>query len=127
MELIAAVSILALLEYMVFGALVGIQRTRTGIEAPATTGDPIFERYYRVHLNTLEALIIFLPGLWLFGRYVSAPIGSLLGLVFIVGRALYLRGYVADPARRRTGALISFAVNAILLIGGLLGSLAAWF
>jgi uncharacterized MAPEG superfamily protein len=127
MELIAAVSILALLEYMVFGALVGIQRTRTGIEAPATTGDPIFERYYRVHLNTLEALIIFLPGLWLFGRYVSAPIGTLLGLVFIVGRALYLRGYVADPARRRTGALISFAVNAILLIGGLLGSLAAWF
>jgi uncharacterized MAPEG superfamily protein len=127
MELIAVVTILALLEYTVFGVLVGLQRTRSGVEAPATTGDPVFERYFRVHMNTLEALVVFLPALWLFGRFVHAYAGVLLGLLFIAGRALYLRGYVADPAKRRTGALITMLTNVILLIGGLLGALAAWF
>ncbi len=127
MELIAVVATLALLEFMIFGVLVGLQRTRTGVEAPATTGHPVFERYFRVQMNTLEALVIFLPALWMFGRYVHAYLGALLGLLFIVGRALYLRGYVEDPAKRRTGALITAAVNAILLIGGLIGALVAWF
>jgi uncharacterized MAPEG superfamily protein len=127
MELIAVVTILALIEYTVFATLVGVQRNRTGVAAPATTGNPIFERYFRVHQNTLEALVVFLPALWLFGRFVSAPIGALLGLVFIAGRAIYLRAYVADPARRGTGALITASTNAILLLGGLVGALVAWF
>jgi uncharacterized MAPEG superfamily protein len=127
MELIAVVASLALLEFTIFGVLVGLQRARTGVEAPATTGHPIFERYFRVQMNTLEALVIFLPALWMFGRYVHAYLGALLGLLFILGRALYLRGYVADPAKRRPGALITTAVNAILLIGGLIGALIAWF
>jgi uncharacterized MAPEG superfamily protein len=127
MELIAIVTILALIEYFAFGALVGAQRGRTGIEAPATTGDPTFERYFRVHQNTLEQLILFLPALWFFGRFVSAPIGALLGLVFIAGRVIYLRGYVADPKGRAPGALITAAVNAILLVGALIGAVVAWF
>lgn len=125
MEWIAAVTALALLEYLAFGVLVGLQRTRTGVEAPATTGHPIFERYFRVHQNTLEQLIVFIPALWMFARYVHPPIGALLGLAWIVGRAVYLRGYVEDPAKRSTGFLISFGANAVLLIGGLIGALVA--
>jgi uncharacterized MAPEG superfamily protein len=127
MELIAVVTILALLEYTVFGALVGVHRNRSGVQAPAISGEAIFERHFRVHQNTLEQLIVFIPALWIFGRFVSAPIGALLGLLFIVGRAIYQRGYVADPAKRSTGALVTFATNAILLLGGLVGALVAWF
>ncbi len=107
MELIAIVSVLALLEYMIVSVLVGRARGKYGVEAPAISGNEIFERYFRVQQNTLEQLIIFIPALFLFGRYVSAPIGAALGLIFIVGRLLYLRGYVKDPAKRGLGAMIS--------------------
>jgi uncharacterized MAPEG superfamily protein len=127
MELIACVTALALIEYVVFGLLVGQQRIRSGIQAPATTGDPVFERYFRVHQNTLEQLIVFIPALWLFGRYVSPAIGALLGLVFVVSRVLYLRGYVREPGKRALGVAIGAPVNLILLIGGLIGALVAWF
>ena len=117
--LIAAV---ALLEYWYFGFQVGRARGKYGVAAPAVTGDPIFERYHRVHQNTLENLVIFLPGLWLFATYVSEPIAALLGVVFIVGRAVYARLYVQEPARRITGVLMSIPIGLILLIGGTIGA-----
>ena len=112
MELVALVSVLSLLEYMAFGILVGRQRGRAGIEAPAITGDPVFERYMRVHQNTMENLVVFLPAMWLFGLYVNAPIAALLGLVFIAGRFIYLRGYVEEPRKRSTGVLVSVGAQA---------------
>jgi len=92
-------------------------------EPPAVAGHPIFERYHRVHQNTLENLVIFLPGLWLFATYVSAQIAAVLGAVFVVGRAVYARLYVKDPPRRGPGVMLSFPVAMILLIGGTLGAL----
>jgi glutathione S-transferase len=115
------ITIGALIEYMVLGALVGRMREKTGIAAPATTGDPIFERYFRVHQNTLEALVIFIPGLWLFAQYVSLTAAILLGVVFIGARAYYAVSYIRDPAARTIGAIVTFAVNAILVVGSLLG------
>ena len=126
MELVALVLALALIEYFVFGLLVGRARGQYGVEAPATTGHPVFERYHRVHQNTLEQLAIFIPALWMFGFYVSAPIATLLGLVFIAGRVIYLRGYVEDPKKRSTGTLITLFAQAILLLGGGVGALLAW-
>jgi uncharacterized MAPEG superfamily protein len=126
MEPVAIVLALALIEYFVFGLLVGRARGQYGVEAPATTGHPIFERYHRVHQNTLEQLAIFVPALWMFGVYVSAPIAALLGLVFIVGRFVYLRGYVEDPKKRSTGTLITLIAQAILLVGGGVGALVSW-
>ena len=64
---LALVTVLALIEYMILGVMVGQARGRYKIEAPATTGDPMFERYFRVHQNTLESLIVFLPALWICG------------------------------------------------------------
>jgi uncharacterized membrane protein YecN with MAPEG domain len=124
MELVAIVAALALLEYAYFGAQVSRARGRHGVKAPATTGHELFDRHYRVQQNTAEQLVMFLPALYLFAVYVSAPIAALLGLAFVVGRALYARGYVADPERRGTGFIIGFAASAVLLLGGLAG--AAW-
>jgi len=92
MALIGIVIGLALLEYFATVFLCAKARARYGITAPATTGDPTFERYFRVQQNTVEQLIIFLPAILLFGTYVNQPIGAGLGLVFILGRGLYARG-----------------------------------
>jgi glutathione S-transferase len=125
MELVAIVAALALIEYSVFGLQTGQARGRYGVKAPATTGNEIFERHYRVQQNTVEQLVVFLPSLYLFAAYVSAPVAAALGVVFIVGRALYARGYVAEPGRRSLGFGIGFAASNVLLLGGLLGALFA--
>jgi uncharacterized membrane protein YecN with MAPEG domain len=122
MEFVVLVTAAALLEYVYFGFQVGMARTKYGVDAPAVSGDAIFERYHRVHQNTLENLVIFLPGLWLFATYVNEMTAALLGVVFIVGRAVYARLYVQDPPRRSAGVMMSFPIGLILLIGGTIGA-----
>ena len=126
MNWVAILTVLALVEYGVLGALVGRARVKYGVEAPATTGNPIFERYFRVHQNTLEALIVFIPSLWIFAVFVNPIAAAALGLLFIVARIFYARGYVEDPEKRALGAGVTFAVNGILLLGGLVGILWRW-
>jgi glutathione S-transferase len=122
-ELAAIVGALALLEYLVFVMLCGHARGHFGVAAPATSGNTTFERYFRVQMNTAEQLVIFLPGLALFAFYASAPVAAALGMVFIVGRALYARGYLVDPARRGPGFALTLFANVVLLVGGLVGAL----
>jgi len=121
---LALVTVLALIEYMILGVMVGQARGRYKIEAPATTGDPMFERYFRVHQNTLESLIVFLPALWICGITVSGRGAALIGLVYIVARVVYVRGYLADPKGRAAGAMMTFAASALLIIGSLVGIIA---
>jgi len=123
MDSTAIVTALALIQYIVLSIRVGQARGQYGVEAPATTGHPVFERQFRVHQNTLEQLIIFIPALWLFAYYVSNRLGALLGLAFIAGRALYASGYVADPKQRSTGFGVSMVSALLLLAGGLIGAL----
>jgi glutathione S-transferase len=118
---IALVVLLSLLEFMVFGILVGRARARYKIVAPATSGDPVFERTFRVHYNTLEMLVVFIPAIWLFGMYLNPRWGAIIGAVFLVGRALYAAGYIRAPEKRELGAALSFAAVIILLIGAVVG------
>ena len=127
MDLAAIITVLALIEFIVLGVRVGQARGQYGVEAPATAGHPVFERHFRVHQNTLEQLIVFVPALWLFAYYVSSGFAAVFGLVFIVGRALYARGYVADPKQRETGFVLSLVGSAVLLLGGLLGAVVHLF
>lgn len=115
------VTVAALLEYMVFGELVARARVKYKVEAPATTGDPIFERYFRVQQNTLESLVVFIPSMWLFAQYVNLAAAVVLGALFIVARIVYAAGYVKDPGKRGPGAVMTAALNGILLIGSLIG------
>jgi uncharacterized membrane protein YecN with MAPEG domain len=125
MELVAIVIVLALFEYLYIAFQVGAGRGKYDVPAPAISGHPTFERLYRVQMNTLEQLIVFLPGMWFFGLYVSAPIAAALGLVFIVGRAVYLTSYVKDPEKRSVGFMLTFVSNVILLLGALIGAILA--
>jgi glutathione S-transferase len=124
MALVHVIIGLALVEFFMFGALVGRARGKFKVDAPATTGHPVFERYYRVHYNTLEQLVMFIPGMLLFGTYVSPLWAAILGVVFILGRIVYLRGYVEEPRKRGTGFGISMLPTVVLLLGGT--GAAAW-
>jgi uncharacterized MAPEG superfamily protein len=119
----AIVIIVAVIKYMVFGYLVGQARGRYGVKAPATTGHEIFERYFRVQQNTLETLVMFIPGISLFALFVNPNWAAGIGLVYVVGRIIYCRSYVADPSKRSTGFLLSVLPIMVLLIGGLYGAI----
>ena len=125
MEYVYIVVVLALIEYAVLGGMVGYARGKYGIKAPAITGNENFERIFRTHQNTLEGLVVFVPTLWIFGRFVDPTIGAGLGLVWIVGRALYARGYIAGAEKRGPGAMICGLINIALLLGCLYGLIRA--
>lgn len=121
MELVYFTMLLALLEYIGMGWLVGRARAKYGIAAPAMTGHPDFERTNRVHVNTLENLIIFLPAVWIFATYVSVRWAAVLGFVFVAARAVYAAGYLKAAERRGVGAGVTGIVVVVLVVGGLIG------
>ena len=93
-HLTALVTCLAILAYFLISFRVAKARETYGIKAPAVSGNPDFERIYRVQMNTLEWMPVFLPALWLFAIYVSDAIAAALGVVWIIGRILYM---IATP------------------------------
>jgi uncharacterized MAPEG superfamily protein len=123
MEPVVIVILVALAEYMVFSGLVGRTRAKYGIAAPAITGHGVFERTFRVHQNSLENLIVFVPAVWIFGAYVSPPWAAGVGVVYIVARAIYAQGYIAAAEKRGVGSGITGVVLMVLVIGGLVGAI----
>jgi hypothetical protein len=127
MAYVTIIAMLALIEYFYFGAEVGRARVRTGIEAPAITGDPSFERVYRAHQNTLEQLVVFLPALFASGYFVGEIYAVAAGVVFLIGRAIYFRSYTAAAEKRGIGFGITALANIALVLGGLVGALLTLF
>jgi uncharacterized membrane protein YecN with MAPEG domain len=118
--LVAIVTLLALLLYFFMGIRVAQGRSKYNIEAPATTGDPNFERDYRIQMNTLEWLPLFLASLWLFAIYWNADrIAAAIGLVWIIGRYLYMTGYAKAAKDRELGFQIQALATGVLLFGAL--------
>src|ERR1700754_2105371 len=115
----ALVTLLIALVYFGMALKVAKTHARTGILAPTMTGDPVLERTYRAHVNTLEWMPIALPSMWLFAIYWSPAIAAILGLVWIVGRMTYFYGYVADPKKRFPGFFIQSLAAFAMLLGAL--------
>jgi glutathione S-transferase len=125
MPFVHIVIALALVEFLYFSFEVGKARERYQIAAPATSGNEMFERYFRVHMNTLEQLVIFIPAILVFSHYFSPYVAAALGAVFIIGRLVYLTAYVKNPAKRSLGFMLSALPTMVLLFGGLFGAVRA--
>jgi glutathione S-transferase len=110
------VDIVAMLQYLTFGTLVGSARGRYGIRGPATTGSEPFERVYRVQMNTLELLVALIPVMYAAARYWPAHYVAALGAVYLIGRTIYAFAYVKNPQSRHLGfALSIFPILALAL------------
>ena len=119
----AIVTILALLVYFYMGFQVGGMRGKHGIKAPAMTGHPEMDRAVRVHMNTLEQLVVFLPLLWIataFFHWVGW-LPAVIGLVWVIGRLMYMQSYMADPDKRGTGFGITALSQLVLLVLAIVG------
>lgn len=127
MAAVTVIAMLALVEYLYFMVEVGRARGRSGLQAPAVVGDPQFERVFRVQQNTVEQLVVFLPALFAAGCFVHELYAVAAGFAFLVGRALYFRTYVADPAKRGPGMIVTLAANLVLVVGALIGALLVAF
>ena len=117
----ALVTCLSIALYFFTSLRVSRARAAFGIKPPAISGDPGFERVFRVQMNTLEWMPIFLPSVWLFAIYISDPIAALIGLIWIVGRILYMTGYSQAPEKRRRGFGIQATAAVALWAGAVFG------
>ena len=117
----ALVTCLAISLYFFTSIRVSQARATFGIKVPSITGNPDFERVFRVQMNTLEWMPIFLPSLWLFAIYVSDSIAAAIGLVWIGGRVLYMTGYSQAAERRGRGFGIQAMATGLLWVGALGG------
>jgi glutathione S-transferase len=115
----ALVTCLAIALYFFTSIRVAKARQAFGIKVPAITGNPDFERVFRVQMNTLEWLPIFLPSLWLFAIYISDPVAAAIGVVWIAGRALYMTGYSQAAEKRGRGFGIQAMATGVLWLGAL--------
>ena len=122
MHYVHIVALLAVIQYFFFGVLVGKARGQYGVKAPAVTGNEHFERAFRVQMNTLEQLAAFLPSLLIAAQYWSGVMVSGIGAVYLVGRVLYQRAYVADPRKRQLGFILTALPTAVLMAMGLAGA-----
>ena len=120
MQLVAIVIVLALLQYLYFGITVGMARGKYNVPAPATSGDPTWERMNRVHQNTTEQLILFIPAIVIFGTYANPMWAAILGVIWIIGRFIYRQSYIKDPSSRSLGFALTGLPSMIMLIGGLI-------
>jgi glutathione S-transferase len=115
----ALVTCLALLLYFFTSIRVSKARVAFGIKHPAISGNPDFERVFRVQMNTLEWLPVFLPSLWLFAIYISDGWAAVLGLVWIAGRILFMIGYTQATEKRGPGFAVQAVATIILWVGAL--------
>ena len=116
LPLTSLITLAAIILFFVMGLRVAKARGTYNVPAPATSGDPIFERHFRVQMNTLEWLAMFLPALWLGAIWHSDGVAAGLGLVWIIGRIMYMLAYVADPKTRSLGFVVQMLATFSLIL-----------
>ncbi|NII54492.1 MAPEG family protein [Luteibacter sp. SG786] len=115
-QLPAVVTLLTLLLMFATVWMVGRARERYGIKAPSISGDPAFERAWRVQMNTLENAVMFIPALWLAAQYVDPLWAGIAGLVWLAGRVWYAVAYLRDASRRGPGYIVSMLAWLVLML-----------
>lgn len=115
------VSLFIILQYWFFSMMVGAYRQKTGIKAPATSGNFKFQCAYRIQLNTLEQLPLVLPLMYICASVYRIDIAAIFGAFFFIGRILYAISYMKDPTKRGMGMMIGFLGQISLLVCCIIG------
>lgn len=123
MDYVYLVILLALLQFIFFTFRTGAARGKYGVEAPKTQGNEIWERIYRVQQNSMEQLVIFIPGMLAFAHYVSPKWAVLLGVLYLLGRQIFSYLYITNPKKRGPGVALSLLSNMVLVVGALVGGI----
>jgi glutathione S-transferase len=97
---------------------VGKARAKYEVKAPATTGHEMFDRVYRVQMNTLESAMLMLPSMWVYAALIGDLGAGIAGAIWIAGRIWYALAYQKDPAKRGPGFGIAFLAIAGMWAGG---------
>jgi uncharacterized MAPEG superfamily protein len=116
---VALVTLLILIQYLIFMMQVGAARGKGKVQAPAVTGEEAYERASRVQMNTIEQMVVTLPAMWLVANFFRADVAAVLGVLFLIGRFIYSAAYRKDPASRGLGFLVGFIANIALILCGL--------
>ena len=124
--LTAAVTLLAVLILLAFAIGVARTRRRVNIYPPAMMGAPELERALRIHGNTVEQIVIFLPALWLAALYFQGWAPPVIGLVWCLGRIIYAIGYSRDANARFPGFFLTIFPTLILVVLAIIGIVKAW-
>jgi uncharacterized membrane protein YecN with MAPEG domain len=120
--LAGAVTLLAIFVTMTLGGRVGYMRGKYKIDAPATVGHPNFERAFRIHSNTVENLILFIPLLWVASVFYGGTIPFWLGIAWVVSRLIYAWGYSQQNTQMRgPGMVLGFLALIGLLVLSAIG------
>jgi len=108
---------------LMFWTAIGVGRARVKYEvkAPATSGNDMFDRAYRVQMNTMESALMMLPALWVYAAFIGDTGAAAMGLAWIAGRIWYALAYQKDPAKRGGGFSLALLAVAGLWAGGLWG------
>jgi uncharacterized MAPEG superfamily protein len=118
------VTLLAAVQLVVFGVLVGVRAANMGSLHPPP---PAIRSSSAItaQMNTVESLLVFFPGLWIAAKYWSPPYAAILGAVYLVGRFIYLTAYVKDPKKRSVGFALTMLPTLALVVAGLIGAIHA--
>ena len=100
---------------------VGRARATYDVKAPATSGHEMFDRAYRVQMNTMESALMMLPALWVYAAFIGDTGAAVMGLTWVAGRIWYALAYQKDPAKRGGGFSLTLLAIAGLWAGGLWG------
>lgn len=120
---VVIVSALALLAYYFTLLMAGIARGRFKVPAPSHEGPEEYVRHVRAHHNTLEHLVLFLPGMWLFAYAVSPVWAAAIGAVWPPMRVLYALGYHKAAEKRLIPLYISMPPIYIFVLGSLVSGI----
>ena len=116
-------SSIALLVYYFTLLRAGMARGKFYIKAPSHDGPEEYVRHVRVHHNTLEHLILFLPGLWLFSFAVDPVWATIIGILWPIGRIRYALSYYKDAEKRGPGLYLSMPPIYIYVLGSFIAFL----
>ncbi len=121
MKYTALVTITAVVFTFILSCRVGKMRAKLGVDAPLSTGSSEFERAFRIHMNTVEQLVLFVPLLWLSTSVLGDLLAAGIGSIWIVGRVIYANAYLRNPANRRPGMIVTLMSTGVLMLATLWG------